>query len=251
MDYGIRGQVAVVTGGGRGLGESMCRALAAEGCRLAVWDVDAKAAREVAASIRAAGGEAIAVSGDVSRRAPVTRTIAAIIRKFGRIDILVNNAGFSRDAAITEMTDHDWKSVIDVCLTGSFLVSQAAARQMIKQKYGRIINISSRAHLGEYLKANYSAAKAGLLGLTSAMSLELGEHGVTVNAIAPGLIRTERVKALRNFKVMAQRAVERTPIKRAGEPQDVAEGVLFLASRRSGWITGEVLYITGGRYSST
>jgi 3-oxoacyl-[acyl-carrier protein] reductase len=114
VDYGIRGQVAVVTGGGRGLGESMCRALAAEGCRLAVWDVDAKAAREVAASIRAAGGEAIAVSGDVSRRAPVTRTIAAIIRKFGRIDILVNNAGFSRDAAITEMTDQDWKSVIDV-----------------------------------------------------------------------------------------------------------------------------------------
>lgn len=251
MDYGMRGHVAVVTGGGRGLGEAICHALAGEGARVAVWDVDVQAARKVAAAIKAGGGEAMAVSGDVSRRSAVQKAVASVIRRFGSVEILVNNAGFSRDAPITEMSDRDWGSVIDVCLTGAFLVSQAVARHMVGRKYGRIISISSRANLGEYYKANYSAAKAGLIGLTGAMSLELGPKGITVNAIAPGLIRTERVKSLKNFKDMERRAVERTPIKRAGEPQDVADGVLFLAAARSGWINGETLYITGGRYSST
>lgn len=250
MDYGIKGHVAVVTGGGRGLGESICRALAAEGARVAVWDLDAKAAARVAKSIQDGGGEALALSGDVSRRGDVTKAVARVVKRFGSIEILVNNAGFSRDAPITEMSDRDWKSVIDVCLTGSFLVSQAVARHMTARKYGRIISISSRANLGEYYKANYSAAKAGLLGLTGSLSLELGPKGITANAIAPGLIRTERVKALKNYKDMERRAIERTPVKRPGEPEDVADGVLFLASARAGWINGEVLYITGGRYSS-
>lgn len=250
MDLGIRDHVAIVTGGGRGLGESMCMTLAKEGCKVAVWDRDLKAARAVANRIKAEGGDALAVGGDVSKRTAVAKAVGSVVRKFGQIHILVNAAGFSRDAPLTEMTDAQWGSVIGVCLTGSFLVSQAVAKEMIRKRYGRIINISSRAHLGEYMKANYSAAKAGLIGLTSSMALDLGQYDITVNAIAPGLIRTERVKALRNFKAMEKRSIARTLIPRGGEPEDVSDGLLYLASKRAGWVTGEVLYITGGRYSS-
>jgi len=249
MDYGLEGQVAIVTGGGNGLGKAICQALAAEGCRIAVWDIDLKAARRVADALKKSGTTAIAVAADVTRRADVRKTVAQVRKAFGQIDILVNNAGFSQDAPLVEMTEKQWRSVVDVSLTGSFFMSQAVAPVMIKRRHGRIINMSSRANLGDYMKANYSAAKAGLLGLTGAMALELGVHGITVNAIAPGMIRTERVKALRYYKDIERRTMERTLIKRAGEPEDVANTVLFLASRQASWISSETLYVSGGRFS--
>lgn len=251
MDLGIRDQIAIVTGAGRGIGAGIAAALADEGCKVVVWDRDRSVAVAVAAQITSAGGEAVAVTGDVTRRKSVDRVLRTVLKRFGAIHILVNNAGFSQDAPITEMSDEKWKSVMDVCLTGVFLCSQAVVPTMIKQRYGRIINISSRAHFGEFLKANYSAAKAGVNGLTRALSLELGKYDITVNAIAPGLVRTERVKAIKHFKQIEKNALARTPIKRPGMPGDIADGVLYLASRRAGFVTGEVLHITGGRYFSS
>ncbi len=248
MDYGMSGQVAVVTGGGNGLGEKICKFLAKEGCLVAVWDVDKDAAGRVAGEIIADGGEAIAISGDVSRRASVGRCVQKVLKKFGKIHILVNNAGFSRDAPLIKMTDAQWDSVVDVSLKGAFLVSQAVAPQMMRRKHGRIINMSSRAHLGDPMKANYSAAKAGLLGLTGAMAIELGPYNITVNSIAPGMIRTKRVKALKYFAQIEERSISRTLIRRAGEPEDVASMVAYLASAGASWITGEVLYVSGGRH---
>jgi 3-oxoacyl-[acyl-carrier protein] reductase len=251
MDMGLKGKVALVTGAGRGLGADIARQLAAEGCKVAVCDRDAQPAAEVVQSIQAAGGQAFAVTADVASRDSVQAAVAQTIAQLGAIDILVNNAGFSEDAPIEEMTEAQWDRVLDVCLKGSWLCAQAVVPSMKAQGQGRIINISSRAHLGENRKTNYCAAKAGLLGLTSALSIELGASGITVNAIAPGLIRTERVHNLQFFEDIDRRAKQNTPIQRPGMPQDIGAAVIYLASEHGGFISGHTLYVTGGRYSST
>jgi 3-oxoacyl-[acyl-carrier protein] reductase len=247
VNLGIDGHVAVVTGGGQGLGAAICPALAEEGCQIAVWDIDQAAAEQVSKSIGASGGRAQAFVADVSDPTQVSRTAAQILESLGPVQILVNCAGFSRDAAITEMTDEQWRQVIDVCLTGPFYVTRALVPSMIDQGYGRIINISSRARLGDMNKVNYSSAKAGLVGFTAALAIELGRDHITVNAIAPGFVETERVRGLRYFEDLKERALERTITPRLGVTDDIADAVRYLASAQSGFITGEVLTIAGGR----
>ncbi len=248
MDLGLKDKVAIVTGSGRGIGAATARALAREGAKVVITDINSENTEKTCKSLVAAGFQAIAVAGDVTKPGDVQRLMEETAKAYGSVHILVNNAGFPRDAYITKMSDEDWTSVIDVILKGTFLCSRAAIPYMIAQKFGRIINISSRAHLGNPGQANYSAAKAGVIGLTRALSLESGKFNITVNAIAPGFIKTELVESLPHYEKIAAKAIAATPVPRVGEPDDIAAGVCFLASERAGYISGETLHITGGRY---
>ena len=248
MDIGIRGQVAVVTGGGRGIGAATARMLADEGAKVVIFDKDADPARKVARQIVASGAEALAITGSVASRTDVESLAAQVIERFGTVHILVNNAGFAHIAKLTEMSDEQWHSVIDVHMTGAFNCARALAPMMIAQSYGRIINMSSLSVLGAANMAPYIAAKAGLLGLTRALAVELGAHAITVNAILPGYIRTERVKASPTFAVLDVHARRAQALKREGTAEDVANAILFFASNRSGFVTGDFMYVTGGMY---
>jgi 3-oxoacyl-[acyl-carrier protein] reductase len=248
MDIGIAGDVALVTGAGRGLGREIALALAREGAVVLAADVDAEFAGDVAAAIVAAGGQAAAIGLDVTDAAAVTTTIAAAIDRHGPIAILVNCAGFSRDAPIGEMTDRQWQDVIDVCLTGPFHVTRAVVPAMASRRYGRIVNISSRARDGDINKVNYAAAKAGLVGMTGALALELGKQGITVNAIAPGFCDGERPRALPHYQQLRDRALALTATDRLGEARDIADAALYFCARQSGYVTGEVLSVSGGRW---
>lgn len=248
MDLGLTGKSAIVTGGGGGLGESISRLLAGEGVHVLVADRDATAAEKVASAIRSVGGRADAFGCDVTDEASVAAMADEILAKAGGVDILINNAGFTRDMRIGKMSESDWDAVVDVVLKGAFLCTRAVVESMIARGGGRVINISSRAHLGNPGQANYSAAKAGLIGFTRAMSLELGRHLITVNAIAPGIIDTAAVRALPHFEKIRENAVRTVAIPRIGDPDDIASAVAFLASSRAGYISGEVLHVTGGRY---
>lgn len=250
MDLGLRGQLAVVTGGGQGIGAEIATAFGEEGCEVAVWDRDLQTAEAVAERIRKAGGTAFAVAVDVTRRESVDAAVSRTLEPGKGIQVLVNNAGFSLDAPFFEMTLERWNSVIDVCLTGVFHCSQAVAPHMVDARYGRIVNISSRSAMGDFSKINYVAAKAGVTGFTKALALELAPHEITVNAIAPGFIRTERVLRSPVYAQMDERAKQRTPIQRPGMPRDVANAALFLAAKSSGFITGDVMHVSGGRFAS-
>jgi len=244
----LRGRGAVVTGGARGIGAGIVRGLAAEGAKVVIWDRDLEPAEELASELVAAGHEAFAVRGDVASGEEVRQVIAGVVERFGGLHILVNNAGFSLDGPITEMTDEQWDRVNGVCLKGVFNTCRAAAPTMIAQAYGRIVNIASRAVVGDVNKSNYSAAKAGVVGFTRALSQELGRHAITVNAIGPGLIHTDRVKTTPFYADLDRRAREMTPIQRPGLPEDIADAVLYFASRRTGFVSGEMLFVTGGRH---
>ena len=248
MELGISGKVAIVTGGGSGLGAETCRRFAAEGVRVVVADIDLAKAEAVAATINASGGDAKGARVDVIASVSVTVMVEAAIKAFGAIHILVNNAGFQRDMFLTKMNEDSWDAVVDVVLKGAYLCSRAVMPHLIEQRWGRVINMSSRAHLGNPGQANYSAAKAGLLGFTRALSMEEGRYNITVNAIAPGLIDTEAIRALPHYARVRESAEKTTPIARIGMPSDVADAVLFLASERASYISGEVLHVTGGRY---
>lgn len=250
MELGIKGHVAVVTGGGAGLGEQMACSLAGEGCKVAIWDLDHDAADVVAATIRGAGCECIALQVDVTDLESVRRATAEVLRTFGSVEILVNNAGFARHSPVVDMALKTWNDVLAANLTGPFLCTQAILPSMIAARYGRIINLSSRTHLGDYNNSAYIAAKAGVIGFTSAVALEAAPHGITVNAVAPGMIRTKRVMALPEYEDMNLRSKARTPIQRDGVPYDIAQAVMYLASAPAGFITGEVIHVTGGRYAS-
>jgi 3-oxoacyl-[acyl-carrier protein] reductase len=247
MDYGLRDKVAIVTGGANGIGASICATLAAEGARVIVADVNGELAQAKADEIVANGSQAIAVSVDVIDEHAVNALFKAAVARWGTVDILVNNAGFTRDMRITEMSTSDWDAVVDVVLKGAFLCTRKAI-PLMTERGGRIINISSRAHLGNPGQANYSAAKAGIIGFTKAMALENGRHGITVNAIAPGIIGTDAVLNLPHFPKIKEAAERTTPVPRIGVPEDVAHAVAFLASAHTGYITGDVLHVTGGRY---
>ena len=237
-----------MTGGGNGIGAAVCRRLAAEGANVLVADIDQAKAQECADQITSRGAKALAVRADVTDEDSVQAMIDAAVTGFGGLHILVNNAGFTRDMRITKMGVGDWDAVVDVILKGAFLCTRAAIPVMAGQGFGRIVNISSRAHLGNPGQANYSAAKAGILGFTRAMAMENGRNWITVNAVAPGIIDTDAVKNLPHYAKIKENAERGTPIPRIGNPDDVADAVAFLSSQRAGYITGEVLHVTGGRY---
>jgi 3-oxoacyl-[acyl-carrier protein] reductase len=248
MDLGLTGKVAIVTGSARGLGAATARRLAAEGAHVVITDIQRELAEATAASIRAEGLSAHCTVADVTRAADVERLVQEAVAKFGGVHVLVNNAGFPRDKYLVKMSEEDWDLVMGVMLKGAFLATRAVMPKMIEQGWGRVINISSRAHLGNPTQANYSAAKAGLIGMAKALALEEGRYGITVNCVAPGFIETEMVQALATYETIKERAIQVQPIKRVGKPEDIANAVAFLASERAGFITGEVLHVTGGRY---
>ncbi len=250
MDLGLKDKVAIVTGGARGIGEAISARLAAEGARVAVVDLNESGAQAHAAALRAQGAQAMGLAVDVADEASVAAMVQAVTAQWGSVHILVNNAGFTRDMRITKMQMNDWDSVVDVILKGAFLCTRAVLPHMTAegQRWGRVVNISSRAHLGNAGQANYSAAKAGLIGFTRAMSLENGRFGVTVNAVAPGIIGTQAVKDLPHYDKIRENAEKTTPVPRMGDPADVANAVAFLASEGASYISGDVLHVSGGRY---
>jgi 3-oxoacyl-[acyl-carrier protein] reductase len=248
MDIGIKGHVAVITGAGRGIGAATALMLAAEGAKIIVWDRDLEPAQAVAAEIAPAGGEAVAITGSVSVSDDVEAVKSAVVDRFGSVQILVNNAGFAHIARAVETTDRQWNDVVDVHMGGAFRCVRAFAPLMIAQNYGRIINISSLSVLGSDRMAAYAAAKSGLLGLTRALMVELGPHNITVNAILPGYIRTERVKRSPAFPVLDEHSRRAQTLPAEGQPEDVANAVLFYASARSRFVTGDFMDVNGGMY---
>lgn len=248
MDLGLKGRAAIVTGAAGGIGAAVARRLGLEGVRVAVADIAPDGARAKAAELQGEGIEAIGIAADVTDAASVEAMVAATLAAFGSADILVNNAGFQRDRRLVKMDESDWDSVVDVILKGAYLCTRAALPSMIDRGWGRVVNMSSRAHLGNPGQANYSAAKAGLLGFTRALSLENGKFGITVNAIAPGLVDTPAVQALPHYQAVRENTVRTTPVQRLGTVDDMADAVAFLASERASYISGEVLHVTGGRY---
>ena len=250
MELGLKNKVAVVTGSGRGIGAATARAFAEEGAHVVVTDIDPATTAATVKALQADGFSVLGVVADVTKAADVERLMAETIQHFGGLHVLVNNAGFPKDAYLTKMPESDWDLVTNVILKGAWLCCKAAVPQMMVQKWGRIINISSRAHLGNPGQSNYSAAKAGLIGLTRSLSFEEGKFNVTVNAIAPGFVETELVQSLPAYESIKEKWLKATPLPRLGVPRDIADAALFLASERAGFITGEVLHVTGGRYSN-
>lgn len=243
-------QVAVVTGAGRGIGQAIALQLAAAGADIAGVDLQPESCAETVAKVQALGRRAWAFGANVADAASVTAAAEQILAAAGKVDILVNNAGFTRDKYLTKMPVEDWDAVVDTILKGAYLCTKAVLPSMIEQRWGRIINISSRAHLGNPGQTNYSAAKAGLIGFTRALAMEQGKFSITANAIAPGFIETELVKSLPTYEKLREAALARNPVPRLGRPDDIANAILFLASDCAGYITGDTLHVTGGRYSS-
>jgi 3-oxoacyl-[acyl-carrier protein] reductase len=240
------GQVAVVTGGSRGIGRAIALTLAAMQAHVIVnYVAHQDAAEETRHSIEAAGGEATICCFDVADALGTAQAFEAILDDRGRIDILVNNAGVTRDTLVLRMKEEDWQQVLQVNLSGMYHCSKAAIRPMIRQRYGRIINITSIVGIiGNAGQVNYAAAKAGAIGLTKALAREVASRGITVNAVAPGFIETEMTQGL-SAQAKAD-LVRQIPLGRWGTPQDVADCVSFLVSSRASYITGQVIQVNGG-----
>ncbi|PMB52964.1 beta-ketoacyl-ACP reductase [Fischerella thermalis CCMEE 5201] len=240
----LQGKVAIITGASRGIGRAIARELAKFGASVVVnYASSSQAADELVSEITQAGGSAIALAADVSKEEQVDALINAAIEKFNRVDILVNNAGITRDTLLLRMKPEDWQAVIDLNLTGVFLCTRAASKIMLKQRSGRIINITSVAGLmGNPGQANYSAAKAGVIGFTKTVAKELASRGITVNAVAPGFIATDMTSNLD-----AEGILKYIPLGRYGQPEDIAGMVRFLAADpAAGYITGQVFNVDGG-----
>ncbi|RDK08870.1 SDR family NAD(P)-dependent oxidoreductase [Cupriavidus lacunae] len=248
MDLGLNGRVAIVTGSARGIGAETARMLAKEGMAVVITDLDLDAAAQTALGIEAAGGKAIAVRCDVRNEEQVRSMVGAAKEAFGSVDVLVNNAGLVKDRTILKMDEADWDLVLNVTLKGSFHCVRAALPYMHEKGWGRIINISSRALFGNPGQANYSTAKAGVIGFTRALSLEQARKGVTVNAIAPGYIETEYIKSLPNYDTILENVMAKNAVTFPGQTSDIAGAVAFMASEHARYITGTTLFVTGGRY---
>jgi 3-oxoacyl-[acyl-carrier protein] reductase len=240
----LQGKVAIVTGASRGIGRATALALATEGAQVVVnYASSSAAADQVVAEIVGMGGAAIALAADVSKPAEVEALFAATMAKWGRIDVLVNNAGITRDTLLLRMKLEDWQAVIDLNLTGVFLCTRAASKIMLKQKSGRIVNITSVAgQMGNPGQANYSAAKAGVIGFTKTVAKELAPRRITVNAVAPGFIATDMTADLK-----AEPILQYIPLARYGQPEEVAGMIRFLtADPAAAYITGQVMNVDGG-----
>jgi 3-oxoacyl-[acyl-carrier protein] reductase len=241
----LEGRVALVTGGARGIGKSICERLAAEGAIIAVVDILQEIADETAKEFQGKGIEASAYAADVSKPEDAEATIKAVVEKYGKVDILVNNAGITRDTLIMRMSEQDWDLVMSVNLKGAFNFTKAVARPMMKNRYGKIVNIASVVgRMGNAGQANYSASKAGLIGLTKTSAKEFASRNIAVNAVAPGYIMTEMTEKLSDQATDA--FMNAVPMKRAGKPDDVANVVYFLCSNDSDYVTGQVINIDGG-----
>jgi len=244
---GFKEQVALVTGSARGIGRAIAEALTSRGVALAIADVNLDEAKAFSADLAKNGVKTMALRIDVSNSKEVITAFEEILKEFGRLDILVNNAGITRDSLLLRMKEEDWDAVIDVNLKGVFLCAKEAVKVMAKQRYGRIVNIASVvAFMGNPGQANYSASKAGIVGLTKTLAKEYASRGITANAVAPGFITTAMTDALPdNVKEEMKKAI---PMARFGTIEDVANAVVFLASPSSGYITGQVIHVNGGMY---
>jgi len=241
----LQGQVAVVTGGARGIGREIALSLARAGADLALFDVNPQQLEQTTQELRALGRRAEGLSVDVTDGAAVDGGVAKVLDKLGRIDILINNAGITKDGLLVRMDDAQWDRVLNINLRGTFLCTRAVAKHMLKQRRGRIVSIASIVGLiGNPGQANYAASKAGVIGMTKSVAKELASRGITCNAIAPGFIKTEMTDALP--EQAKQRLLEAIPMGTLGEPKDVAHAALFLVSEAARYITGHVLVVDGG-----
>lgn len=240
----LKDRVALITGGGSGIGEATALLFSQEGAQIAICEVNEENARRVASTIMDKGGKSRHYLADVSHKAQVDELVSSVLKDFGRLDILINNAGINRDAILKRMTEEQWDLVLNVNLKGSFLCAKAASAPMMEQRYGRINNTSSIGALGNVGQANYSASKAGIIGLTKTLALELARFGINVNCVAPGPTVTPMISALP--KDLAERFKEGVPLKRFAEPREIANVHLFLASDESSYITGQVIFVDGG-----
>ena len=238
-------RVAIVTGGGRGIGRAIALKLAGAGATVVVSDILEREAEAVAGEIKSAGGQSLVCLADVSSSSDVTRLAEATMKDYGRIDILINNAGIARDQILVRMPEEDWDKVLAVDLKSVFLCSKAVMRPMLKARWGRIVSLSSIAGvMGNPGQANYASAKAGIIGFTRTLAKEVGSHGITVNAVTPGFIDTDMTRQMDQKRL--QEIKKLIPLNRFGTPQDVAEVVAFLASEEAGYVTGQVLGVNGG-----
>jgi 3-oxoacyl-[acyl-carrier protein] reductase len=247
----LDGRVAFVTGAGRGIGAATALRMAEEGARVALADVDTEGCQQVAAELSQIGSEGLVLRCDVTDSAIVQEAVDKTASHFGRLDILVNNAGVVRDNLLFKMPEDDWETVMNVHLKGAFLCSRAAQKYMVQQKYGRIVSLSSTAALGNRGQANYSSAKAGLQGLTRTLAIELGPFGITVNAVGPGFIDTEMTRSTARRRGLDPDAViaeasKIIPVRRVGQPRDVANVICFLCSEEASFVNGQVIYVAGG-----
>ncbi len=242
----FKDRVALVTGGGRGIGAATAQLFAQEGARVAVSDLDEGPAREVAEPING-----LAVACDVSKRDQVESMVERTVKELGRLDILVACAGITRDNLLFKMTDEDWDAVIDTHLKGTFLCARAAQRYMVEQKHGKMVFLSSTSALGNRGQTNYSAAKAGLQGMARTLAIELGPFNVNVNAVAPGFVETRMTMATAerlgmDYEAFKVGAASQIPLRRVGQPEDIASVIAFLCSDESSFVSGQTIYVRGG-----
>ena len=240
----LKNKVALITGGGSGIGEATVLRFSEEGAKVVINDVNEEDANSVADKIKAKGREAFVCIADVCNKSDVENMINQTIEKFGRLDILVNNAGINRDSFAKKMSEEQWDKVIDINLKGTFLCAQAALGPMTEQKSGRIINTASIGALGNIGQANYSASKAGVIGLTKTLALEGARYNITVNCVSPGATNTTMTAKMP--PEIAQKVRESIPLRRFAEPKEIANIHLFLASDESSYITGQVIFVDGG-----
>ena len=243
----MNGQTAIITGGGRGIGKAIAESFARRGANIVIVDVNLDIAMETASELEKTGVKSLAMKADVSNSTDVANIFENTLKEFGKVEILVNNAGITRDGLLMRMKEEDWDAVMNINLKGTFLCSKEAVKVMSKQRYGRIVNIASVvAFMGNPGQANYSASKAGIVGLTKTVAREYASRNITVNAVAPGFITTAMTDALpENVKL---EMLKNIPISKFGTIEDVANAVLFFALPESGYITGQVIHVNGGMY---
>lgn len=248
MNNALKDRVAIVTGGAQGIGKATALMLAGEGAKIVIWDVKKDAADATVSEIKGQGGEALFMEGvDITQLESVETACAKIVGQYGNISILVNNAGIVRDASFKKMTPEQWQQVIDVNLTGVFNCTKAASKYMMEANYGKIVNLASVVGIhGNFGQTNYVAAKAGVIGMTKVWGRELGKHNITVNAVAPGPTDTSMLATVPDE--FRQQMKQRIPLRRLGQPEEIAKVILFFASDASSFVTGQTLTADGGTY---